>query len=215
MRSESEFREAIIKDIKDITFTYCQRSSFSLNPFGKVFIFLISFIRDFVILVVEIIFTFASLYYLRKFFDKKSSISAQTKMSKSHHPKILNQVNSQLRNNKSLSSSNNQNDTQNEFNTENVQVNKSISNHGNKNNSNSKNRKLQIMSLSFAAASIIVNLSSLTNLLTFVFDTFGFSFYIASFNVILIGIVKYILSFFIFYFFNKSFRSYVVSLFKK
>jgi hypothetical protein len=126
-------------------------------------------------------------------------------MSKSHHPKILNQVNSQLRNNKSLSSSNNQNDTQNEFNTENVQVNKSISNHGNKNNSNSKNRKLQIMSLSFAAASIIVNLSSLTNLLTFVFDTFGFSFYIASFNVILIGIVKYILSFFIFIFSTRAF----------
>jgi hypothetical protein len=27
--------------------------------------------------------------------------------------------------------------------------------------------------------------------------------------------VKYILSFFLFYFFNKTFRSYVVSLFKK
>ena len=71
------------------------------------------------------------------------------------------------------------------------------------------------MSLSFAVVSILVNLSSLANLIAFVFDIFGFAFIITTFNLVFIGILKYCLSFLIFYFFNKSFRLYVVSFFKK
>jgi len=213
IRSESEFRGAILNNVKDKTFTYCQRSSFSITPIGRVLTFLVSFIRDVLFLVIEIVFTIISLYYLTKFFNKKSYLNSNNTQSKTTVTGQQNIVSKTINTENGLSSSNIQNES--DFNLSNYKAKQSVNYQTKKTTSHSKNRKLQIMSLSFAVASICLNLSSFAHLLVFIFDTFGFSFVISGFNVVFVGIVKYFLSFFLFYFFNKSFRNYVVNLFKK
>ena len=119
MRTESEFKEAILNDTKDKTFTYCSRTNFALLTIGKMLTFLISFFRDFLIFVIEVVLTLVSLYYLRNFFNKKTIIlnssGSQDKQRKINIQTIVNRTNNQIGNEKSLSSTNIQNDTHLKF----------------------------------------------------------------------------------------------------
>jgi len=215
IRSESEFKEAILNDTKDKTFTYCSRSNFSLSTFGKVLIFFVSFIRDFVFLLIEIILTFVSLYYLRKFFNRKTIIlhssSNQIKSTEINHYTKSNKSIEKIIFEKELPSTLSLNEICSNSNQ--AEIDGRICTKSNTTKNCSK--KLQVMSLSFAAASILVNISCLANLFAFVFDMFGFSFIITTFNVVFIAILKYFLTFFLFFIFNKSFRNYVVNILKK
>jgi hypothetical protein len=202
IRNENEFKEAFENLTLAQSFPYCGRAKFSDTIYGNGVLFLVTVIRDFVLLGVEIALTIVSLVYLKKFFKKKQvilSLSQSLPRNMSHIP--------------SEGSSSNQ------------KYSKTKENLSDKVQSNSKridsiisskrsNRKLTIMSMCFASLSIITNISSLVNSVVFLAISNGILFHQTSFVNVFSVILKYSLNFFLFFWFNTNFRKFIKKMFK-
>jgi len=107
MRSESEFIEALSNYKMLLFFTYCRRSAFAVSVYGRVFVFLLAFIKDFLYLVIEIVLTLISLVYLKNFFEKKKFLLTQSSHSLNTNKNMsLNDFDQSSKTLKSISKSN-------------------------------------------------------------------------------------------------------------
>jgi len=202
IRNETEFKKAFENITLAKSFPYCARANFSETVYGKVVLFLITFIRDFVLLGVEIFLTIVSLIYLKKFFKKKQvilSLSQSLQGTMSHIP--------------SEGSSSNQKYSRNSKTNEHPSKKSNSKKIDSIISSKRSNRKLTIMSMCFASLSIISNIASLVNSLVFIAISNGILFHQTTlFNVFSV-IMKYFMNFFLFFWFNTNFRKFTKNIF--
>jgi len=184
MRDESDFKNALLDYEKLRSFVYCKPNVFTAAFYGRILIILSTIIRDILFLIIEIISTFISLYYLKLFFKKKKKI-----MNKSV-PTSINSITKMS--NRIMSSSNdgsiNRNNT----------IHVCQKRNSNKTSSSIKSsRKITIMSLAVATVSLVCKISSLAFSISFIFNNQFSHNYIVLLNV-LAALLKAISSFFIF-----------------
>jgi hypothetical protein len=198
-RNDEEFKEALKSYEKLKDFYYCKRLPFVNTVLGSITLFLITLIRDFIFTIIELILTFISYLNLKKFIENKKILTNNVDSVKSQGLSRKRSCKAQVFPNKSSTTINQRptNNTQ--------QKAPSFSN---------LNRKLQVMSLSFASLSVFSNLTSLINSLIYILlgnNNLIFH-WLALINILFFNI-RYILNFFLFYIFNKNFRAYLKKLF--
>jgi len=215
-RTNKDFQEALNNSQLLNNFAYCNRAVFFVDTLiGKVIMLLSTSLKDFVFLVIEVTLTFMSLYYLKKFFNKKRSILNlnPTKSTSNSNTAISNNKGifyietgpSHLSEGSSsaLKSAKSNENIEHPKKRRKVQIDDKLTFH------RRSNRRLQVMSLCFASLSILSNVSSLISLLLFIIINNGLLFHIFTFINILTGLIKYASNFFLFYFFNSNFRKYL------
>ncbi len=215
-RKEKDFQDALQNNSDFLNnFAYCNRVVFFVDTLiGKLIMFLATSFKDFIFLVIEVTLTFMSLYYLKKFFNKKKailslnptkSISMSTTTLKNKGVFYIETVPSNLSEGSSSTfkpkKTNETIDHPKKRN--NTQIEDKLTFH------KRSNRRLQVMSLCFASLSILSNVSSLINLLLFIIFNNGLLFHIFTFINVLTGLLKYASNFFLFYFFNNNFRNFI------
>jgi hypothetical protein len=178
MRSEADFKEALNNSKKLLIFTFCKRSSFAISIYGRVFVFFLAFIKDFLYLIIEIILTLLSLVYLRKFFKKKHFLLHQSFQISLMSQKMQVILNDYDQPNKTLKS-----------------INKS-------------NKAITNMSLVLTSLSIMANISSLIGVIIFILFSNGILYHDFTFLLIFTAAFKHVSNFFILFFFNKNFRKF-------
>jgi hypothetical protein len=191
IRQYWEFKEAAKSYENAMHFNgYCKRASFLPTTFGRILLFIIPFIRDFLFLVIEIISTAALLHYFKEFFSKRKIIFKIPVVT-------------------SVASNSLQDSNQNSSKFSEV-IRKFPLELKEKRNAKSKRieRNLQKMSLCFAALSVMANITSLVNSITFMIILNGMIYHEISFFNILFLSFKYQSNFFLFFYFNKKFRTF-------
>jgi hypothetical protein len=215
-RKEKDFQDALNNSEYLNNFVYCHRVFFFVDTLiGKIIMLLSTSFKDFIFLVLETTLTFMSLYYLKKFFSKKKAIlnlnpskSTSINTTAPNSNKGVFYIETAPSNLSEGSSSALKSAKSNEAidrpkKRKTGQLEDKLTFH------RRSNRRLQVMSLCFAALSILSNVSSLSTLLLFVIFNNGLLFHIFTFINILTGLLKYASNFFLFYFFNKNFRSFI------
>jgi hypothetical protein len=201
MRQESDFQEALKSSERLQSFPFCKRTAFTFSIYGRVFVILLAFIKDFLYLFFEIILTLISLIYLRKFFLKKQMILS----SKISAIKSSNQISS----NPAHSSSSDP------VLKKVTKIPESTANLNQTSLFTKTNRIISIMSLVVALLSIISNISSFATSVTFILTVNSILFHHFSFIVCFTAIFRYFSNFFILLFFNKNFNDFILKRLRK
>jgi hypothetical protein len=206
VRLASEFTDALTSLEKANNFPYCRRAAFSATIPGRITLLAITIFRDFIWLIVEVVATLYSVLLLNKFIKKKQEILGSSANS-TNTIKPTATENSSTQKSTRTEQSNTKNSINNNNNRQRVII-------VNRTKSYSRtNKNISKMSLCFAFISIIANLTSLANSITFILISNGMLFHQLTFVNVLAGISKNISNFFLFYFFNKNFRSFISRIF--
>ena len=201
-RDESEYRNLLINFNNSRSIVYCKRTSFTATLHGRILIILSTLIRDIVFSIIELISTLISLYYLKKFFNKKEEILKKSVRNTSKSiSKISNKKGSALHNESQIHNQNKHQVVQN------ITPNQTSS-------SNKSKRNITIMSLALASVSILCKITSLSYSVSFLFNS-QFSHHYITLSNILAAPLKAIASFIILLIFNKNFRCYISNIFQK
>jgi hypothetical protein len=202
IRHEYDFEEALQSSEKLQLFPFCKRTAFSLSIYGKVFVFSLALIKDFLYLFFEIILTFISLIYLRKFFLKKQMISS----SKISAIKLKYQFSS----NQTQSSSSGP-----AFKTLSKMIVSTANSSKTFSSFTKTNRSISIMSIIVALLSVVSNISSFATSATFIFTANSILFHHFSFIINITAIFRYLSNFFILLIFNKNFNDFILKRLRK
>lgn len=208
VRSASEFTDALTSLEKVKNFPYCRRAAFSTTILGRITLLAITIFRDFIWLLVEVVATLFSVILLNKFIKKKQEIlGSSANSTNTVKPTASDNSSTQKSIRIEQSNTNLSNSNKKENNRQRVII-------VNRTQSYSQtNKNISNMSLCFALISIIANLTSLANSITFILISNGMLFHQLTFVNVLAGISKNISNFFLFYFFNKNFRCFISRIF--
>jgi len=217
-RPESEYQEALKNYDLLVNFMYCSRPLYSTTLIGRILLFLSAFISGCVFLVVEIIVNFVSLYKFKKFYKNKEKVLNESEgtATKINQSKSINLV---AGNNScepsSMSTSNTKKQPAHDG-AYHQSIKKSYLPKKNKFSYSKTTRSLTIMSLTFSSLSILTNIVGFVCGVVFTFNNPNTPNNRNSlFLLVLFAIIKYFSSFFLFYYFNRSFRNYFNKTFKR
>ncbi len=201
-RNQSEF-EMALTDYKKVQVTdFCRRSSFSKTLYGSILLLMSSFIKDFLFLLVEIILTLISVYYIKEFFKKKTVIStiSNSSITKTVTSQAVSiQSNDNLLNSSIISNF--------KVLSKEHKLNKSyLAKH------RKRNKIVSIMSLFLETFSIASNLASILTALALLIFNNRIMYHQLVFICLFLVIFKYFANFFILFLFNKKFRQYLLQL---
>ncbi len=204
VRLASEFKEALTSLQKARNFPYCRRAEFSATVLGRIVLLAITVFRDLIWLIVEVLATVFSVILLNKFIKKKQEIlGSSANITNIVKPSTSDNSSNRIEKNSTTFSMSKikENDRQKV-----IIVNRTKS-------YSRTNKNISKMSLCFSFISIIANLTSLASSIVFILISNGMLFHQLTFVNVLAGILKNISNFFLFYFFNKNFRSFISKIF--
>ena len=218
-RNEAEFYEAMNNTQLISSFTYCKKELFFYGRTGNIILYLVTFIRDILTLIIEIIMIIYSIRIFKLYLNQ--SINTQIEIVIDH---VDPSINSNVSKSKPTASPTNQ-----QFNLQVPQLQNIANQQSNvstcqvSNNQNHQkiiivenfSNKLTKLSILISSMSILSHLGLTAVYVSYSSDTNNNSewSHYATFLTCLFILLKYISNFFLFYFYNRNFRIYIYKIF--